>query len=163
MDARAPRAHALQTREATTMRSPRATTRVASAFRNQRKAHQHRRPSTVKKKKKKKKQLIWPVGSRTNQRQAQCWASLVAQMLKTLPAVQETPVQSLDQEGPLEKEMATHSVFLPGAFHGQRSLACCNPWGCKESDMTEQLTHRSSETQLRALLLSRMDRRKFSL
>ena len=28
-------------------------------------------------------------------------------------------------------------VFLPGKFHGQRSLACCSPWGCKESDMTE--------------------------
>ena len=31
-------------------------------------------------------------------------------------------------------------VFLPGEFHGQRSLEDCNPWGCKESDMTEQLT-----------------------
>ena len=28
-------------------------------------------------------------------------------------------------------------VFLPGKFHGQRSLACYNPWDCKESDMTE--------------------------
>ena len=26
--------------------------------------------------------------------------------------------------------------FLPGKFHGQRSLACCSPWGCKQSDMT---------------------------
>ena len=31
------------------------------------------------------------------------------------------------------------SVFLPGKFHGQRSLAGCSPWGCKESDMTERL------------------------
>ena len=30
--------------------------------------------------------------------------------------------------------------FLPGASHGQRSLADCSPWDCKESDMTEQLT-----------------------
>ena len=30
-------------------------------------------------------------------------------------------------------------VFLPGNFHGWRSLLCCSPWGCKESDMTEQL------------------------
>ena len=30
-------------------------------------------------------------------------------------------------------------VFLPGESHGQRSLASCSPWGCKESDMTEQL------------------------
>ena len=37
------------------------------------------------------------------------WASLVLRMVKSLPAVQETQVQSLSQEGPLEKEMATHS------------------------------------------------------
>ena len=30
--------------------------------------------------------------------------------------------------------------FLPGESHGQRSLADYSPWGCKESDMTEQLT-----------------------
>ena len=29
------------------------------------------------------------------------------------------------------------SGFLPGKFHGQRSLAGYSPWGCKESDMTE--------------------------
>ena len=29
-------------------------------------------------------------------------------------------------------------VFLPGKFHGQRSLEGYSPWGCKESDMTEQ-------------------------
>ena len=45
-----------------------------------------------------------------------------------------------------------------GDGQGQGSLACCNPWGCKESDTTEQLTHWSSVTQLRALLLPRMDR-----
>ena len=31
-------------------------------------------------------------------------------------------------------------VFLPGEFHGQRSLAGCSPWGGKESDTTEILT-----------------------
>ena len=31
-------------------------------------------------------------------------------------------------------------VLLPGEFHGQRSLAGYSPWGCKESDITEQLT-----------------------
>ena len=30
-------------------------------------------------------------------------------------------------------------VFLPGEFHGQRSLAGYSPWGCKELDMTEEL------------------------
>ena len=39
-------------------------------------------------------------------------ASLVAQSVKNLPAVQETWVGSLDQEDPLEKEMATHSSIL---------------------------------------------------
>ena len=39
-------------------------------------------------------------------------ASLVAQLVKNLPAVQETWVQSLGQEDPLEKEMATHSSIL---------------------------------------------------
>ena len=40
------------------------------------------------------------------------WASLVAQSLKNLPAVQETQVRSLGWEDPLEKEMATHSGIL---------------------------------------------------
>ena len=40
------------------------------------------------------------------------WASLVAQMVKCLPAMQETWVQSLGQEDSLEKEMATHSNIL---------------------------------------------------
>ena len=38
--------------------------------------------------------------------------SRVAQTVKNLPAVQETRVLSLGQEGPLEKEMATHSSIL---------------------------------------------------
>ena len=68
------------------------------------------------------------------------WASLVAQIVKNLLAVQETWVQPLGWEDPMEKGMATHSVFLPGEFYGQRSLASYSPWGCKESDTTEQLT-----------------------
>ena len=40
------------------------------------------------------------------------WTSLVAQMVKNLPAIQETQVQSLGQEDPLEKGMATHSSIL---------------------------------------------------
>ena len=39
-------------------------------------------------------------------------ASLVAQMVKNLPTVQETEVGSLDREDPLEKELATHSSVL---------------------------------------------------
>ena len=39
-------------------------------------------------------------------------ASLIAQSVKNLPAVQETQVEVLDQGDPLEKEMATHSSIL---------------------------------------------------
>ena len=39
-------------------------------------------------------------------------ASLVAQMVKNLPAMQETQVQSLGWEDPLKKQMATHSSIL---------------------------------------------------
>ena len=42
------------------------------------------------------------------------WASLAAQMVKNLPAAQETWGPSLDREDPLEKGMATPPVFLPG-------------------------------------------------
>ena len=62
-------------------------------------------------------------------------------MVKNLPALQETQVQSLGQEDPLEKEIPT-SVFLPGESHGQRSLPGYNPWGHKNSDTTEcNITH----------------------
>ena len=60
-------------------------------------------------------------------------------MVKHLPAMQETQVPSLGQEDPLEKEMATHSVFLPEKSPRQRSLAGYCPWGHKELNMTEQL------------------------
>ena len=46
--------------------------------------------------------------------------------------MQETQLQSLGQEDPLENEMTTHPVFLPGESHGQRSLVGCSPWGGKE-------------------------------
>ena len=48
----------------------------------------------------------------TEQQQQFIRASLVAQTVKNLPAMQETWVQSLGQEDPLEEEMATHSSIL---------------------------------------------------
>ena len=60
-------------------------------------------------------------------------------MIKHLPAMWETGVRSLGWEDPLEEEMATHSVFLPGESHGRRSLVGYSPWGPKESDVTERL------------------------
>ena len=67
-------------------------------------------------------------------------APLVSQTVKNLPAMQETWVQSLGWEDPLEKEMATYSSILPGESHGQRSLVGYGPWSHRESDTTEQLT-----------------------
>ena len=57
-----------------------------------------------------------------------------ASVVKNLSAdagVPETQVRFLGWEDPLEKEMATYSIFLPGKFHGQRSLAGYSPWGHK--------------------------------
>ena len=60
--------------------------------------------------------------------------SLVAQMVKNLPATRETWVLSLGQEDPLEKGMTPTPVFLPGEPHGQRSLVGYSPWGRRELD-----------------------------
>ena len=65
--------------------------------------------------------------------------SLIIQSVKKPPAMQEDWVQSLGWEDPLEKRIATHSVFLPREFYGQRILLGYSPWGCKELDTTEQL------------------------
>ena len=67
--------------------------------------------------------------------------TLVAQTVKNLPAMKDTGVQSLGQEDPLEKEMATHSSIPAWRILWTRSLAGYSPWGCKKSDRTEQLTH----------------------
>ena len=74
------------------------------------------------------------------------WTSLVAQMVKNQPAMQETRVWLLGWEDPLETGMATHysirawriARFLPG--DGQKSLEVYSPRGHKEPDMAEQLT-----------------------
>ena len=61
-------------------------------------------------------------------------------MVKNLPAMQETRIQSLRQEDSLEKGMATHCSILAWKTHGQRSVAGNSPWGHKELDITEHLT-----------------------
>ena len=67
------------------------------------------------------------------------WSSLVAQMVKNLPATQETWVQFLGWEDPLEEGMATHKYSCLRNPHGQRSLVGYSPQGRKESYMTERL------------------------
>ena len=61
------------------------------------------------------------------------WASFVAQLVKNLPAMWESCVQSLGWEDPLETGRLPTPVFWPGEFHGLYSQ-----WGGKESDTTEQ-------------------------
>ena len=63
--------------------------------------------------------------------------------VKKLPddaGVQETQVQSLGREDPLEEEMQPTPVFLSGESHGQRSLVGYSPWGPKELDTAERLS-----------------------
>ena len=64
---------------------------------------------------------------------------LVAQIVKNLPAMQETRIQSLGQADPLEKDMATHPSILAWRIPYTRSLEGYSSWGHKESDMIEQL------------------------
>ena len=50
--------------------------------------------------------------------------------------MQETWIGSLGQEDPLEKEMATHSIFFPGESDGERSLVDYSLWVTKDLDTT---------------------------
>ena len=61
-------------------------------------------------------------------------------MVNNLSAMQQTQIQSLGWEDPLKNGMATHPVFLPREFHGQRSLVGYGIWNCKEQDTTDWLT-----------------------
>ena len=63
-------------------------------------------------------------------------ASLVAQLVKNLPAMKETQVQSLGQEDPLEKEMATHSSILVCRAPRTEEPGRIQSRGSQESDMT---------------------------
>ena len=62
---------------------------------------------------------------------------MVAQTVEDLPAVQDTQVQSLDGEDPLEKEMATHSSILAWRIPMDRGTWRATVHGVTELDMTE--------------------------
>ena len=62
------------------------------------------------------------------------WASLVAQLVKNQPSMQETWVRSLGWEDPWRRKQLPTPVFWPGEYHGLYS-----PWGCKELNMTVPL------------------------
>ena len=57
-------------------------------------------------------------------------------MVKNLPAMQETQVQSLVRKILWRRKWQLTSVFLPGQSCGHRSLVGYGPWGQKESDTT---------------------------
>ena len=67
--------------------------------------------------------------------------------ITNLPAMQETWVQSWVGKILWRREWQPTPVFLPGEPHGQRSVAGYSPWGHKESDTTERLTHMRSLRQ----------------
>ena len=69
------------------------------------------------------------------------WASLVAQMVKNPPAVQETWVQFLDWEDPLEEGMATDSSILDWRIPMDRGACQATAHGVAELDMTQKLRH----------------------
>ena len=64
---------------------------------------------------------------------------MIVQLMKKPPAMQETWVRSQVRKIPWRRKWQPTPVFLPGEFHGQRSLADYSPWVPKESDTTEQL------------------------
>ena len=65
-----------------------------------------------------------------------CWASLIAQLGKNLPATQETRVQFLGREDPLEKEMATHSSILAWRISWTEEPGRLQCMGSQELDTT---------------------------
>ena len=70
------------------------------------------------------------------------WKTLLALVVKNLPANvadARDGVQSLGWEDPLEEEMATTQIFLPGKIPWTEVPGRLESMGCKESDMTERL------------------------
>ena len=65
--------------------------------------------------------------------------SLIAQLVKNLPAMQETWVQFLGCEDPLEKEMAIHSNILAWKIPWTEEPGGLQSMGSQESDTTERL------------------------
>ena len=76
------------------------------------------------------------------------WASLVAQLVKSPPAMRETWVQSLGWEDPLEKEMSTHFSILAWRIPWTEILVGYGSQGCKELDTTEVTLQQQQQTSL---------------
>ena len=67
--------------------------------------------------------------------------SLLAQMVKHLPTMRETRVQSLGREDPLEKEMAIHSRTIAWKIPWTEELGRLQSMGLQKSDKTERLNN----------------------
>ena len=67
----------------------------------------------------------------------QVWTSMASQKVKNLPAMQETQVQYLGLEDPLEKGMVTHFSILAWRIPWTEKPGGLPSWGHKESDTTE--------------------------
>ena len=64
----------------------------------------------------------------------------MVQLVKNLPVMQETGFDPWVRKIPWSRKWQPTSVFLPGEFHGQRSLKGYSPWSLEESDMTKKRT-----------------------
>ena len=73
-------------------------------------------------------------------------ASLVAQMVKNLLAMQETQFDPWVEKIPWRRKWQPTPVFLPGEFQGQRILVGYSPWDSKELDVTERWINNSVHT-----------------
>ena len=62
-------------------------------------------------------------------------------MVKNLPASRRVGFDPWVGKIPWRRKWQPISVFSPGQFHGQRSLANYSPWGSKKSDTTEELNN----------------------
>ena len=83
------------------------------------------------------------------------WASPVAQTEKNLPA--RPRFCPLVGKIPWGMERLPTSVFLPGEFHGQRSLAGCSPWDSKELDTPEWIIFSLSSVYLLSLNIGKLN------
>ena len=66
--------------------------------------------------------------------------SLVAQLVKNLPTMQEIQVRSLGGEDPWRRKWQPTPIFLPAKTNGQRTVVGYRSWGCQEFNITEQLS-----------------------
>ena len=65
----------------------------------------------------------------------------LAQMVKNLPAVQETRFNPWIRKIPWISEWLSTPILLPGEFHGQRSLAGYSPWGRRVRQLSDHHSH----------------------